>query len=76
MARRSTPTVRVPGYSRDNLRAIDSHARKHGLSRAAWIRLVTLSVAQGRTLVNFTSEKVRGLADAQEPEAPASPVSP
>lgn len=52
------PVVRVPGYSRDELRDIDRQAKLWRLSRAAWIRLVTLSVAQGRTQVNLTRERV------------------
>ncbi len=60
----TTPVVRVPGFSRDELREVDRAARLHRLSRAGYIRLVVLSVAQGRTVLNMTQERIRDASDA------------
>lgn len=46
MKRTTTPVVRVPGFTRDQLREIDRASHGAGLSRASWIRAVALQAAR------------------------------
>jgi hypothetical protein len=74
MAKKSTPVVRVPGFSRDELRLIDRCAGVARLSRAAWIRLVALAVAQDGVQVNLTRVSIRhGVKGASAGSKPALP---
>lgn len=45
------PVVRVPGFTRDELRLIDRAAKAKGWSRAQWLRYTAVEGAKAATLV-------------------------
>lgn len=68
MSKKSAPVVRVPGFSRDQLRAVDRVAAHRGWSRAQFMRLAALYVALQCPQANLTALSIKhGLKASPEP---------